>query len=154
MNCLSLCGIALLIVSAISGQQTTDRNQDLYQEIPAQQRKSLKQALNKLVQAEKNGDWKSVYALSAKQATETEDSFVRKMKGKHALHWFRPSKVTFIPSDDFWNIQGCASFEDGKPERGQLASVHARWTNSRWFLSPVAIDLFGSEKKMTPRKCS
>lgn len=142
------------MISAISGQQIADTSQDLYQEIPAQQRESLKQALNKLVQSEKNGDWKSVYDLSAKQATETEDSFVRKMKGKHTLHGFRPSKVTFIPSDDSWNIQGCASFEDGQTKRGQVASVHARWTDSRWFLSPIVIDLFGSEKKMNPRKCS
>jgi hypothetical protein len=126
---------------------------DVYQEIPNEQREQLKQAVRKLVEAERARDWKSVYALLDEKPTETEDKFVSKMKPGRTLHEFQPFKVTFVPPDGVWNIEGCASFEGDQTGQGRVASVHARWGDSRWYLSPVVIDLFGTEKKMTPRPC-
>jgi len=155
MNYLIRFSLALLMVTATVGRQGVgDRPENLYQEIPGQQRELLKQTLNKLVESEKSRDWKSVYALLAKQPTETEDSFVSKMKRTHALLEFRPSKLTFMPPDSSWDIKGCASFKGDRAGRGRVASVHAHWVDSQWYLSPVVVDLFGSEKKMTPRECS
>lgn len=88
-----------------------------------------------------------------KKLTETEAKFVSKMEQAHQLREFRPSKVTFVRPDRSWNIQGCASFEGDQTGKAMVAGVHARWGDSRWHLSPIAIDLFGSEKKMAPRQC-
>jgi hypothetical protein len=139
--------------SSVRQQPAVDKREDIYREIPEEQRGPLKQALDKLVEAEKAGDWKSVYASLDKQPAETEDNFVNKMKRGHTLREFRPSKVTFMFADGSWNIQGCASFEGDQTGRGRIVGVHARMADSQWHLSPVAIDLFGSEKKMAPREC-
>jgi hypothetical protein len=155
MNSLLVVFTILLSVAASSTRQlpAEDTQEDIYRRIPENQRQPLKQALDKLVEAEKAGDWGSVYVSIDKHSGKTKDKFIAKMKGLHLLREFRPSKVTFMPPDSSWNIQGCASFEDYRTDRGQIASVNARWENSQWLLSPVAIDLFGSEKKMNPREC-
>jgi hypothetical protein len=156
VNSLLIVFAILLSTTPLSVRQQAagDKREDIYRKIPEEQRGPLKQALDKLVEAEKAGDWKSVYASLDKQHVETEDNFVSKMKRGHTLLEFRPSKVTFMPPDGSWNIQGCASFEGDHTGRGRIGSVHARWADSQWHLSPVVMDLFGSEKKMTPRECS
>jgi len=99
------------------------------------------------------GDWKSVYELMDKQSGQTESKFLRKMNRMRPLREFSPSKVTFMPPDGSWNIQGCASFEGDRKEHGNIADITARWKNSRWYLSPVAFVLFGDEKKANLRHC-
>lgn len=127
---------------------------DVFREIPEEQRDPLRQAVAKLVEAEKVNDWKSVYSMLDDPSTQSEDKFITKMEQGGLLREFRPSKITFVPANGFWNIQGCASFGGDEDGEGHVASVHAHWHDSRWHLSPIAIDLFGTEKKLTPRRCS
>ena len=119
--------IAMLsvVASAALQQSSGAEQEDIYRKIPENQQQPLKQALNKLVEAEKAGDWKSVYDSIDKHSGETEDKFVTKMKGLHLLREFRPSKVTFMPPDSSWNIQGCASFE-GRSDRSRTDCERAR----------------------------
>jgi len=135
-------------------QQTPEAGDDIYQKIPTEQRRQLEEAIGKLIAAEKLGDWKSVYALLHDQTDETEGAFVSKMKRQRRLREFRPSKVTFMPPDNSWIIQGCASFA-GEPEaRGHVADITARWREPRWYLSPIAFVPFGNEKGAQLRECS
>ena len=156
MNSLLVVLTILLSVapSSIGQLPAEDTLEVTYRGIPENQRQPLKRALDKLLEAEKAGDWKSIYVSIDKHSGETEDKFTTRMKGLHPLREFRPSKVTSMPPGSSWNIQGCASFEGDRAGRGQIASVHARWEKSQWLLSPVAIDLFGSEKTMNPRECT
>ncbi len=134
--------------------RTDEKAVNIYQQIPAEQRRPLTEALENLIAAERTGDWKSVYELADKRPHETEEKFVKKMKSGKTLREFRPSKVTFMPPDGSWNIQGCASFQGDPNQRGHIADVTARWTGSRWYLSPVAFVLFGDENRANLRDCS
>jgi hypothetical protein len=125
----------------------------VYQKVPAEQRKSLAEAVEKLVAAEKKGDWKTVYELSDKRSEETWSKFFKKMSHKRLLREFSPSKVTFMPPDGSWNIQGCASFEGDPDRHGHVADITALWSGSRWYLSAVAFVPFGDEKKATLQDC-
>ncbi len=135
-------------------QAKEEKNSDIYREIPAEQRKLLMETIEKLVAAEKKGDWKGVYDLIDKQSGETESKFLKKMKHMRLLREFSPSKVTFMPPDGSWNIQGCASFEGDPSQRGHIADITALWKDSRWYLSPVAFVPFGNEKKANLGECS
>ena len=140
--------------SLLRCQGTNAKAATIYKEIPESQRNLLIQSVNKLILAERRGDWKVVYELFDKQPDETEEAFAKKMQRGHSLLDFSPFKVTFYPPNRSWIIQGCASFEGDAQHERWVASVHARWVHSRWYLSPVVIELFGEEDKMNPRACS
>lgn len=152
---LSISAALLLMTPWLARKQQTEGNgEDIYHEIPAMRRQSLEQAVNRLIEKEKVGDWKGVYALLDKQSTESEDSFRQNNGSLHRLREFRPLTVSFFPPDDSWNIQGCAAFADDPDGQGRIAELHARWKASRWHLSMVSLVLFGSEKGGQVRKCS
>jgi hypothetical protein len=134
----------------------TDRRQreGIYFQVPTERRLSLEQAVNLLVEKEKVGDWKGVYALIDKPLTESEESFRKKNESLRRLRGFRPSKVTFIPPNDSWSIEGCAAFAGDLDSQGRVANLHAHWRQSRWYLSTISLELFGSEKGGDVRKCS
>jgi hypothetical protein len=149
--------IALTVVLSgvfSSAMQQGLATNDMYQKLPEAQREALMQALDKLVAAEKAGDWKAVYVLLDKQPAETEEAFVAKMKGQHALREFRASKITFMPPDGSWNIQGCASFAGEHGSKGHVADLTARWKDSQWYLSVISFVPFGTEKGGKLRECS
>lgn len=151
---LSVSAVLLLMTPWLAIEQgTEDKREDIYQGIPAERRQSLKQAVNRLVEAEKVGDWKGVYALLDKQPAESEDSFRRKMESLRRLQEFRPLKVTFMPPDDSWNIQGCAALAGDPDGQGHVADLSARWKDSRWYLSVISFVPFGSERGGQLRKC-
>jgi hypothetical protein len=76
------------------------------------------------------------------------------MKGQHALREFHASKITFMPPDDSWNIQGCASFAGEHGSKGHVADLTARWKDSQWYLSVISFVPFGNEKGGNLRECS
>jgi hypothetical protein len=135
-------------------KQTDAKREGIYHEVPTERRQSLEQAVNLLVEKEKVGDWKGVYALIDKPHTESEESFREKNESLRRLREFRPSKVTFIPPDDSWSIEGCAAFAGDLNGQGRVADLHAHWRDSRWYLSMISLELFGSEKGGEVRKCS
>ena len=132
--------------------QAIDRRDAIYASVPSEQRVALSQAVDKLIAAEKAGDWKTVYALNDKRP-EGEAAFIDKMKRVHALREFQPSKVTFIPPEDHWSIQGCALFAGDRGKKGHIANIVARWEDSRWYLSVLAFILFGTEKAGKLQEC-
>lgn len=147
----------LFVMTLIAGPPTlhlqqTVEEQDLYSKVPVAHRKELRQALNKLIEAEKIGDWKTVYRLSADQNSVTEDQFLKKT-GRSVVE-FQPLAITFIPPDHSWSIRGCAAFNGDSPGKGQLASVRAFWADSRWHLSPIAIELHEPENGTTLQRCT
>jgi hypothetical protein len=149
--------IALTVVLSAAFPSATQQGNtkgDVYQKVPTVQREALMQAVDKLVSAERSGDWRAVYLLLDKQLAETEEAFLAKMKGQCTLREFRASKMTFMPPDGSWNIQGCASFDGDPRQRGHIADITARWKDSRWYLSPIAFVPFGNEKKADFRECS
>lgn len=133
-------------VAPLQEEKTDEKQADIYQHIPEEQRELLRQAVDKLVAAEKNADWKSVYQLLDKKPGETEGSFLRETKRMRRLREFSPYKVTFIPPDDSWVIQGCALFEGDAKQHGHVADITARWIDSRWHLSAVAFAVFEKGK--------
>jgi hypothetical protein len=144
---LSVYAVLLLMTSWSAREQGAGgKREDIYQDIPAERKESLKQAVHRLVEAERAGDWKGVYALLDKQPGQSEDTFRRKMESMRRLHGFRPVKVTFMPPDDSWNIQGCATLAGEPGGQGHIADLSARWKDSRWYLSVISFVLFGSEK--------
>jgi hypothetical protein len=145
--------LLLLSVTFVRQQATEEKRADIYQQVPENQRKLLTETIEKLVAAEKKGDWKSIYELMDRQSGETESKFLKKMNSTRRLREFSPSKVTFMPPDGSWNIQGCALFEGDPKQQGHIADITARWKDSRWYLSPVAFVPFGSEKKASFRDC-
>jgi len=151
---LSASVVLLLMAPRPAGKQgAEDKRDGIYHEIPAERRESLKLGLHRLVEAEKAGDWKGLYALLDKQPAENEDSFRRKMESLRRLHAFRPLKVTFIPPDDSWNIQGCATLAGEPDSQGHVADLAARWKDSRWYLSVISFVPFGSEKGGKLQQC-
>jgi hypothetical protein len=128
---------------------------DVFGQVPKTQRESLRLAMEKLVAAEIRRDWKAVWDLYDKQSDETEASFREKMQQGRHLREFQTTKITFYPPDSFWIIEGCASFEGDTLHNGVWANVHAKWKDSRWLLSPIAVALVeGNEKVMKVRECS
>jgi hypothetical protein len=141
-------------VTSVQLQGTEGKPADIYERIPKDQRELLRQAVNKLIEAQKMGDWKNVYKLLDKESKQDEDTFLRKMKRAHLLRDYQPSRVIFYPPNDEWIIEGCASFQTDAKQKGHVAWVIARWTDSRWYLSPISIEMFGNEKKANPRECA
>lgn len=135
-------------------QEIGNKQDDVYKKVPEEQRDALRKAVDKLIAAEKASDWKAVYTLLDKQPGETEDAFVAKMKGSGALREFRPSKVTFMPPDGSWNIQGCASLAPERGRKGHVANLSAYWKGSSWYLSVISFVPFGDEKGGKLRECS
>jgi hypothetical protein len=127
---------------------------DVYENVPAELREELKQAVDSLVAAEKIGDWKAVYALQYNHPTEAESRFISKMKRTRILREFRPWRVVFVPPDSDWTIQGCASFEPDRNDRGHISNIHATWKDSRWYVSAIAFVPVGDEKKAAIQECS
>jgi hypothetical protein len=156
--------ILMIILSALlmlgnpavgSMQEPTSKSDRIYQEIPDQQREPLKKALEKLVAAQQKRDWEAIWELYNRPTGETKDSFLKKMKPRRALRQFHVSKITFYPPEGSWIIEGCACFEGDAEDKGLWAGVHARWRESRWYLSPVVIGLpEGNEKGMRTRECT
>ena len=148
---------ALLLLGQLPvapNQEAANKPTDIYLQVPEEQRESLRQALEKLVLAEKRGDWRAVWELYDRRPEETEEGFLKKMKRRRHLRQFQPSQMYFYPPESSWIIQGCASFEGSPKHKGLWANVHARWRESRWYLSPVLIALpEGSEKGMNVRGC-
>lgn len=138
-------------VALLQQEKTDEKRADVYQHIPQEQRELLRQAVEKLIAAEKKADWKSVYQLLDKKPGETEDSFLKETKRMRLLREFLASKVTFIPPDNSWVIQGCALFEGDPKQHGHVADITARWIESRWYLSPVVFAMF---EKGKVRECS
>jgi hypothetical protein len=146
----------LVSTSALSAwrQGTTGKQDNIYQKVPEEQREALKQAVEKLVAAEKVSDWKAVYDLLDKRPDETKDAFVNKMSHMRVLREFRPVKVTFMPPDESWNIEGCASLAGEHNSEGHVANLTARWKNSCWYLSVISFVPFGNEKGGKLKGCS
>ena len=146
----------LIATSAVIAQQQSPENKraDVYQHVPDQQRKLLTEAIEKLVAAEKARDWKTVYDLIDKNSRDSESRFLSETKHLRRLLEFVPTKVTFMPADGSWNIQGCARFEGDPKNHGHIADVTAQWLEARWYLSLVAYVPFGSEKEARILPCS
>lgn len=149
---LAVLTILLSITALPVGQQGPgDKQEDVFQKVPEDQRKPLRRAVEKLIEGEKSGDWKSVYELVEKRPGQTEDNFVKEMERRRLLREFVPLSLTFVPPEDRWIFEGCANFDGDGKGVGEYSTIHARWKDSRWHLSGVAIELF--EKGKT-RKCS
>jgi hypothetical protein len=133
-------------VASPVGQQ-----EDVFQKVPEDQRKPLRRTVEKLIEAEKGGDWKSVFELVEKRPGQTEDSFVKAMQRRRLLHEFVPLSLTFIPPEEGWILEGCANFDGDGKGVGKYSTIHARWKDSRWYLSGIAVELF---EKGKIRKCS
>jgi hypothetical protein len=151
---------SLLIVSAVLlstlplsvGHQVSAKDRaNVYQRVPENQRELLRLAVKRLIEAEKHGDWQSVFELVEKRPEQTEDSFVKNQEGRKSLYEFLPFSLTFDPAQTGWVFEGCANFEGDAKDTGKYSTIHARWKDSRWYLSGVAIQIF--EKGKT-RKCS
>jgi hypothetical protein len=140
---------------------------EIYQQIPREQRESLRQAVEKVIVAQKARDWKTVWDLYDKRQgessqpydkrqDETESNFLKKMNRSRLLRDFKPAKVSFFPPDSYWVIEGCASFAGDAKGEGIEADVHARWADARWYLSSVLISLYSDlgERGMKVHKCS
>jgi len=151
---LLLCFLFGFVATTVRQQAVAEEPVDIYEQVPKDQRKFLTETIEKLVAAEKRGDWKSVYELIDKQSGDTESRFLKKMKHMRRLRQFSALKVTFMPPDASWNIQGYASFEGDASQHGHIADFTAHWKDSRWYVSPVALVPFGNEKKAYFRDCS
>lgn len=138
----------------VPNQEAPAQERDPYEPIPASQRESLKQAVEKLVAAETQRDWQTVWELYDRRPEETKESFLQRMKLRRRLRVFQVLRISFYPPEGSWTIDGCACFQEDKAGKGVWASVTAKWKDTRWYLSPVAIGLFGSEKAMNVRECS
>jgi hypothetical protein len=142
---------------------------EIYQQIPKEQRESLRQAVEKVIIAQKERDWKTVWLLYDKRQDEilqpydkrkdeTEGRFLKEMNRSWRLRNFKPVRISLYPPDNYWNIEGCAS-RAGDPEgKGVWAGLHARWADNRWYLSTILIELIkepGPGGKVTGlRECS
>ena len=124
---------------------------NVYQNVPEDQRELLRLAVEKLIEAEKHGDWQSVFELVEKRPGQTEDSFVKDQERRKSLHDFLPFSLTLDPAQDGWVFEGCANFDDDAKDIGEYSTIHARWKDSRWYLSGVAIAMFDKGKIL---KCS
>ena len=140
----------LLILISVLGlkgsfaqQQSAAQNEqeDVYLKVPADQRQQLKDALGKLVDAEKKRDWKAVYEMTDHNADFTEDAFLKLSGQMHALREFRVWGVEHVPTHSDWFVEGCAAYRGtDKPGAGRRASVEARWADARWHLSLILIE--------------
>jgi hypothetical protein len=141
-NCL-IAFVCFLFASSLT--QETNNQVDLYQKIPHEQREALKRALHELLDAQKKGDWQAVYRQGEQRSGENEASFVETNRKLRLLHAFVPTSLTFVPPFDKWVFEGCATFDGDSVNEGSISTVGARWENSRWNLSPVAIALYEKE---------
>lgn len=147
-------GVTPIVFGESHQQKEGQESGDIYRQVPEDRRQALRQTVDKLLEAEQQADWKVVYQLLDRKSGETEEGFLKKVKGRRPLREFRPSKVTFIPPDDAWVIRGCASFEDDPKDHGHLANIRATWSDSRWHLSLVSFALVGNEKGGKLQDCS
>jgi hypothetical protein len=134
-----------------SKQTTQEMPNDLFRKIPADQREALREGVQRLIEAEKKGDWKTVFELGERRPGQTADSFASERKRRRPLRDFVPASLTFIPPDEEWVIEGCASVEGDRKSLGHISTIHARWKDSRWFVSEIAVA--PSEKGLI-RECS
>jgi hypothetical protein len=156
---------------ALGGWQGAPRNNvpDIYQQVPKEQRELLSQSIQELVVAQEKRDWQAVWQLYDKRQgqvdlpydqrkDELESSYLSKMQRMRRLRGFTPKIVYFFPPDNYWVIEGCASYEENNGGEGLWSDLHARWIGTRWYFSPVSIELSkepGADGKVTsPRSCS
>jgi hypothetical protein len=144
----------ILQVAAFAEEQGASAENPLgvYEQVPREQRESLRQTVEKLVIAQRNRDWETVWQLYDKKQDETSQpydkrkeenkaNFLRKMNNMRRLRSFSFTKITFYPPDDNWIIEGCGSFVGDAAGKGHWSDLHARWINSRWYLSVILIEL-------------
>ena len=127
-----------------------DKREDVFRKVPEDQREQLSGVVEKLIEAEEGGDWKSVFELVEKRPGQTEDSFVKEMQRRRLLHELASLSLTFVPPEEGWILEGCANFDGDGKGVGKYSTIHARWKDSRWYLSGIAFELF---EKGKIRKC-
>jgi hypothetical protein len=158
------------ITTVVPPQQAMEGSStEIYQRIPPEQRESLRHAVEKLITAEKERDWKTIWLLYDrrqnqilqpydKRKGETEGSFLKEMNRSRRLRNFRPVRISYYPPDDYWIVEGCSSRVGDSEGKGVWADLHARWAGNRWYLSTILIELIkepGPDGKVTGvRECS
>ena len=117
------------------------------QPVPAARRAPLLDAMKKLVNALKQKDWSTVYALRPLLDRETEDEarFIQRWAQESPGHIvdFEPKQTTFAEfgglseDDQVFDIMGCARVEKGDKPIAQEGGITAHYDGDRWYLDGV-----------------
>lgn len=109
--------------------------------------------MSTFVQALIAADWEGAYRLSSVQRHEKLESFLARTKRLRRLREFQASEVVADREDGFWNIHGCAIFDGHAGKKGRLVNLRIQLSDGVWYMSPIAIRLFGDERKMYSKPC-
>jgi hypothetical protein len=137
----------LLSSTAITVTESQEAT-DLFSAVPQAERESLREAMTKNIMYQTKRQWPEMYKLYDNQRNISLEQFVREMNTRIKLIDFTPYKVTYLPSVDYWSIDGCAVFAGNAVGKGPVdAVIIARRISNDWRLDEVAI----SPRKGPPR---
>ena len=133
--------LAVLLVSVGCRHKAADPN-DVYREVPEQQRESLRAAVRQLVEFQRSADWEKMYAI-AEEPRDEKEQFVRRRTAARGLKDFVPTNVTWVP--DGWVVGGCGVYQPrGNEPEALVSSVHAKPNPAKggeWQFGAVIVDV-------------
>jgi hypothetical protein len=124
-----------IVVALCLFQSVLPSQADPFSNVPERQRNELREIFAKMIEGERTRQWAMLFALTGRPSQEKAAFIANKTKSSR-LESFSLKTVTYIPPDDEWVISGCAHFRG--MSHGIMATVHAKWKNEMWQLTPVS----------------
>ncbi|MGE5725874.1 MAG: hypothetical protein ACM34G_11900, partial [Acidobacteriota bacterium] len=144
---LCLCGgflMALMVLAACQREQPP-RPDDPYRNVPAQDRESLRAAVQQFAGFQVAQNWEKMYEVLEEPKEEKGRFLRRRAQATASLLQFYPTYAEWIP--EFWTVTGCGVFqlERGEPEKTLVASTRVKRKDDGWTLTPIGIEVFPDE---------
>lgn len=114
--------------------------QDTYAPLPAPDRDAFKTGLENAITLEEQHRWTELYAIWDNEENITLDRFEAMYGTTPLLNSFIPMKVRFVPTRDFWWVDGCATFSRSPyGKKSMYSTMQARKSADGWRFSMVTV---------------
>lgn len=114
--------------------------QDIYTPIPTSDRDAFKAELANALVLQEQHRWTELYSVFDNTENVTLDRFEAMYGTTPPLTSFIPMKITFVPSQNWWWIDGCATFSRSpQGKKSMYSTMQARKLADGWKFSIVTV---------------